>query len=474
VSISSLLTLSLSLLAGGEAPQWGGFRGNNGAGTGSATRLPATLDPEGNLMWRMDVPSGYSSPTIAGKDLYLTGTDDKAKLFTLCLDAYSGEERWRKELAYDGKRPGQNSPAAPSPATDGEHVYALFHHVGLVAYDKTGKELWKKPLGPFNIPHGLSTSPVLHGDLVILQVDQDDGAYLVAYDKLTGAERWKIERPGVAHGYATPAVYEPAGRAPELVVSSSFQIAGYSLDKGEKLWWVDGAGWQSKAVPVFAGGQCFVNAYIPTIGEMQYGSLTGTFEEALAAHDADKDGKLADSEWPDEKLRQLWFLFDKDGDRLVDADDFEFGLRLNRERGALFAIQPEGKGDLTQKGVRWKLEDRRVLSDSTSPVILDGFLYIVTDGGILTAVDLASGKPGKQERVGDSDSYFASPVAGDGKLYLCGLQGQLAVVKAGAEWEVLSVTHLEEGTEVWATPALAGHAVYVRAKNALYCFEDPD
>ena len=195
MSISSILTLSLSLLAGGEAPQWGGFRGNNGAGTASATRLPATLDPEGNLMWRVDVPSGYSSPTIAGKDLYLTGTDDKAKLFTLCLDAYSGEERWRKELAYDGKRPGQNSPAAPSPATDGERVYALFHHVGLVAYDKTGKELWKKPLGPFNIPHGLSTSPVLHGDLVILQVDQDDGAYLVAYDKLTGAERWRIARP---------------------------------------------------------------------------------------------------------------------------------------------------------------------------------------------------------------------------------------------------------------------------------------
>ena len=172
MSGTSVIMAAVSLFSGGDSPQWSGFRGNNGTGVSSAEELPDTLDPELNLIWRSEILPGYSSPCIAGKDLFLTGSTG-TKLVTLCLDAYSGEVRWQKEVDFDGKRPGQNSPAAPTPAADGEHVFVLFHSVGLIAYDESGKELWKKPLGPFNIPHGMASSPVLHGDLVILQVDQD-------------------------------------------------------------------------------------------------------------------------------------------------------------------------------------------------------------------------------------------------------------------------------------------------------------
>lgn len=471
------LLLLVSHSSGGDLPQWGGFRGNNGAGVGPGTSLPETLDPEGNLMWRVDVPPGYSSPVVAGKNLYLTGSAHKAtggtlagKLSTLCLDASTGETRWMQELDFSGPRPGQNSPAAPSPVTDGEVVVVLFHHVGLVAYDSAGKELWKQPIGPFNIPHGMSTSPLLHGDLVVLQVDQDNGAYVVAFDRKSGAQRWRVERPGVTHSYATPAIFQPEKGPAQVVLSGTFQVSAYSLADGAKLWWMDGSAWQSKAVPVFARGRCYMSAFMPSLAEMQYPTFSGTFAETLAEHDGDKDGKIAKSEYGDEQLHQIWFLFDQNKDGFLDESDWKFAIASNDANGGLFAIELGGKGDVTKSHVKWKVDDRRVLSDVTTPVVAGDALFVVREGGMLTSLDLETGKVIKQERVGEPDEFYASPVAGDGKLYLAGRSGVLTVVKAVPEFEALS-THVLDAEEVWATPALAGHAVYVRGKAALYCFE---
>lgn len=456
---------------GGEAPQWGGFRGNNGAGLSSARDLPDALDPETNLIWRSAVPGGYSSPCLAGKDLYLTATAG-TKLWTIAVDAYSGEERWRAEFEFDGRRPGANSPAAPSPVTDGERVYSLFHHLGLVVHDRQGKELWRKPLGPFHIPHGLSTSPVLHGELVLLQIDQDGSAYLVAFDRRSGAERWRIERPGVTHGYATPAIHEPPQGPAELVVSSSFQIAGFSLADGQKLWWVDGSAWQTKAIPVFAGGVCYVNAFMPSPAEMGMPRFAGTYAELLAERDADQSGRIERAEWDDETVQMIWFILDLDDDGTLGEQDWEYALSTGRATGGLFAIELGGKGDLSSR-VKWKSEDRRGLPDLTSPVVVDGTLFLVKEGSIVTALDAGTGKVLKQERVGESDDYFASPVAGDGKVYLAGRSGQLAVISSEPDWQVLSVHRLED-EEVWSTPALGERQVFVRSQNALYCFETPD
>lgn len=471
------LSLLASSLLAGDVPQWSGFRGNNGCGLAPGAGLPSALDPEENLMWRVDVPAGYSSPVISGKNLYLTGVRETAKgrelagkLVTLCLDSFSGEPRWQAELDFSGARPGGNSSAAPSPATDGEIVVVLFHHLGLVAYDASGKELWKQPIGPFNIPHGMATSPLIHGDLVLLQVDQDENAYLVAYDKKSGEERWKVARPGVTHSYATPAVWQPEGGAPQLVVSGSFQVAGYSLEKGEKLWWMDGSAWQSKSVPLFAHGRCYVNSFMPSLSDMQMPSFAGEFEAILAEHDKDHDGKIAKSEYGEAQLHNVWFIFDLDGDDLMDAHEWKYALASNDATGGLYAIPLGQKGGIASA---WKFDDRRGLSDVTTPVIVGDAMYIVSEGGLLTSLDLESGKILKQERVGQPDQYYASPVAGDGKLYLASLSGILTVVKAGAEWEALA-THALEEEEVWATPALAGKAVYVRCKERLYCFEDPE
>ena len=471
MSTASVILILISALSnGGDSPQWSGFRGNNGSGVSSAEELPDALDPELNLIWRTEILPGYSSPAVAGKDLYLTGSSG-TKLVTLCLDAYSGEVRWQKEVDFDGKRPGQNSPAAPTPAADGEHVFVLFHSVGLIAYDKAGKELWRKPLGPFNIPHGMASSPVLHEDLVVLQIDQDVTPYVAAFDKKTGAEKWKIDRPGVAHGYATPAVFAPEKGPAQVITSSSFQIAGYALDDGRKLWWVDGAAWQTKCVPVIEGNLCFVNSFMGSPTEFGVPRLSGTFAELMAERDADGDMKLDKSEWDDENLHMLWFLFDLDDDDVLDEEDWNYAVSTGRATGGLFAIELGGGGDVTKTNVKWLMEDRRGLPDAPSPLVYGGTIFLIKEGGILTALDAFTGAVLKQDRVGSPDDYYASPVAGDGKLYLASRSGQLSVVTAERDWKQLSVHDIEE--EIWSTPALAGRAAYVRSQKALYCFESP-
>lgn len=469
----ALALLSLTAVADERTP-WGGFRGNNGCGVVEAKGLPDTLDPEGNLMWRVEVPAGYSSPTVTGSRLFLTGSDMKGKLFTVCLDSQSGEERWRAEVPFDGSRVGANSPAAPSPVTDGERVHVLFHHVGLITYDLEGKEIWRKEIGPFNIPHGMAGSPVVHGGKVVLQIDQDGDSYLVAYDGKSGKELWRVARPGMNHGYATPAVYAPESGPVQVVASGTMQIAGYALDTGEKLWWVDGSAWQAKSLPIFAGHTCYVNSFMPSMADMNFPSFSGTFEEALAQRDADGSGKIERGEWADEMMQQIWFILDLNGDEALDEEDWNYGLAANRATGGLFAIDLDGRGDLTGSRVSWKLEDKRALSDVTSPIVLDGVLYVISEGSLLASIDAATGEVLKHERIGQSDNYFASPVAGEGKLYLAGLSGLLTVVEAGRDWKVLSSHSLEDDGKVWSTPAIAGHSVYVRATDALYCFENVD
>ena len=468
LAFAILFALSSLAASDDETPEWGGFRGNNGAGLATSEALPDVLAVEETALWRTEVPAGYSSPTVAGSRVFLTAAEG-TQLLTLCLDRYSGEIRWTRELEFDGQRTGMNSPAAPSPVTDGERVYALFHNFGLVAYDLKGEQVWSVPMEPFNIPHGMSTSPVLHAGLLVLQVDQDLGAYLLALDTETGEERWKVERPGVTHSYSTPAIYAPEEGSPQVVVSGSYQIAGYDLETGDKLWWVNGSAWQTKAVPVIAGDVCYVNAYMVPSSEFGMPKFNASWEEVLAERDADGDGKIARSEYEHEMLGQAWFIFDLDGDDLLDERDWEYLVSSGHATGGLFAIRLDGRGDVTETHLMWKFGDRRGLPDIPSPLVLGDTLFMIKEGGLLTAVDLATGEVVKQGRVGQPDQYSASPVGAAGRIITASGSGQLAVLTGSRDWEVVSVSNLDE--EIWATPAIADGQVFVRSQSAIYCFQ---
>ncbi len=466
LGLALLLGVPETGAAGPAGPEWGGFRGNNGTGVSSAS-IPEKLDPEANLRWRTEIPGGYSSPTVAGEHVYVTAADG-TELQTISVSRSSGEIEWVKSVTFHGRRTGANSPAAPSPVTDGERIYSLFHDVGLIVYDAAGEEVWRHAVGKINIPHGLSSSPVLHDDTLVLQVDQDGGAYLIAFDKRTGDVRWRVEREAATHSYATPTIFTPESGPAEVLVSGSLELSSYSIDDGEKLWWTSGSSWQTNSLPVLDGDVCIVSAFMVPSNEFGIPNLFPTFEEALESFDEDGDGMISRDEWRHDALNQAWFVFDLDDDGKFDERDYKYLLGSKSATGGLYAVRAGGSGDVSDSHVVWTYDGRRGLPHVTSPLVVGRTLFLMKEGGLFTAVDVATGEVTKQGRVGQPDQYFASPVAGGERIVTASQSGQLAVITAEPEWDVLSVTELEE--ETWSTPAIAGSEVFVRTQKALYCF----
>ncbi len=244
-----MMLLLVCAVAAASGQEWNRFRGPNGLGVSETTGLPVEFGPATNVIWKTAVPPGHSSPVLTKTHIFLTGFDGEKRL-VLAYDRASGKELWRREVPrlHKGRLDGPNNPASPSPVTDGSRVYAFFQEFGLIAFDSSGKELWRLPLGPFNIYYGFAASPTLVDGLVILPVDQDSGSYLVAVDTKSGKVRYRIDRPGVISGYSTPTVYEPKSGPKQILIPESFQLSAYSAADGRRLWWVRGLACEMKSV----------------------------------------------------------------------------------------------------------------------------------------------------------------------------------------------------------------------------------
>ena len=468
-----LLFLSLPGLAG--ASEWTRFRGPNGTGVVESGPLPAEFGKEKNLVWSAPLAPGYSSPVIGNRCVFVTSYDGPKEGhtgWTHCFDRASGKELWKqKGFTLDKRFLSVNTPVSSTAVTDGENVYVFFEAAGLISYDGQGRERWRRALGRFNNPYGMANSPVLAGGMLILQADQDTEAYLLAVDPATGETKWRRERPEAQHGYSTPAVWREPGGGEQLIVSGSYQVAGYSAASGEKLWWVDGMAWQAKSAPVVEGSRLYVHSWMVELNEIAAKLPKGmAWEEFLKQYDKDGDGKVSKEEAPDPEMPKLWFLFDLDRSGFIEKRDYDVVQARTKAGGGLFAIELGGRGDLTRTAVKWKAE--KSLPNIPSPLLYRNVLYVLKEGGILTAYDPAEGRILKQGRVeGAVDAYFASPVASDGKIITAAKDGKVAVLKAGADWSVQQVNDL--GEEIWATPAIEGGRLFVRTQNALYCFGLP-
>jgi outer membrane protein assembly factor BamB len=449
--------------------QWPQFRGPNASGISEQTNLPVSFGPGQNIFWQTPVPAGNSSPVVAGDKIYLTGFE-KESLLTIAVDKQTGHVLWRREAPRSRKqtieRPA-NGPASASPVSDGQNVYVFFQDFGLLAYGSDGKELWRMPLGPFNNPFGHGASPILSGNTLIMNIDQDSGSYLLALDKNSGRILWRTERPLAQRGYATPVLYRDPDGTIQVLVAGSYRLSGYDVRSGKEIWWIRRLPWQIKPTPVVSGNEVYFVTYS---GESDPGAQekVPAFEEALAKWDRNKDGKLSKDEIPDTGAKDRFDEYlDLDDTGFLEQRDWKQYQERRLGENGLRAYRLGGKGDLTESHLLWK--NARSLPNVPSPLVYRGVLYTLKEGGILTSFDIRTGETIKQARLeGALGDYYASPIAADGKLYVVSEEGKATVIQAGAQWQILKVNDLGEGCK--GTPAVADGRLYIRTYEALYCF----
>jgi outer membrane protein assembly factor BamB len=462
----------LGLATGGSvaASDWPRFRGPNGSGVNETSGLPADLAPAKNVVFKVPLPPGYSSPVLSGDRIFLTAYEGET-LLTLALDRATGKLLWRREAPRSRLEPldRRNGPASPSAVADEKAVTVFFGDYGLLSYDLQGRERWRVPLGPFNNAYGMGSSPILVDDLVVLVCDQGTDSFIAAFDAATGRLRWKTARPDALSGHSTPAVFRPASGPAQILAPGSFRMDAYSAKTGESLWWVNGLPSEMKAGPVLGDDTVYVSGYSSPMNEPgQQVTLPG-YDEVMLARDTNKDGRLTKDE-VDEATATIFPYVDLDRDGSLSRSEWAKNQAGMAAENGLLAFKLGDKGDFTRQGLKWK--HRRSIPQLPTTLLYRGILYMINDGGILTTLDPATGAVLKQGRLRDAvDQYYASPVAADGKVYFASRTGILSVLKAGGEQEVLSVNDF--GEEMVATPAIADRRIYLRTKSALYCFGAP-
>ena len=460
--IFSIFSACLHLSA--ATVSWPQFRGPNSLGVSGKDKPPIRFGAETNLLWKVEVPPGLSSPCIAGDRIFLTAFEN-GKLFALCSHRRDGKELWRRE-APPGK-PQEvhkvSSPAVATPVTDGQGVYVYFVLFGLVAYDLNGNEQWRKAVPIGYVMNGSGTSPAIAGDTIVLICDQDEGeSFLLAVEARTGTTRWQTSRAGSIASYTTPITWRRRAQE-DVVVCGSLRAAGYELRTGKERWTARVL--TSVAVaptPAIGDGQLYVMSHgVPP-------NAMGTFADFAGKRDKDGDGKISQSEAAPGYEGTIFRGMDSDKDGFITEKDWAAMTNLfAKGDSGLFALRAPGSGDITSTHVAWK--QTKGIAGISSPLFYEGRIYVVQDGGRLTCWDAKTGKPlYEQERLGAEGEYYASPIAANGRIYVASSRGTITTIRAGDALEVEARNDL--GESVMATPAIADNKLYVRSANYLWAF----
>lgn len=440
------------------------FRHDGGAAE-DAQKLPDRVD-NSTQKWRVPLASGHSTPCVYGDAIYVT-TFDGEKLRTLSLDRQTGETRWRQTAPTSRieQYHATSSPAAATPACDGQRVYVFFGSYGLLCYDLNGKLVWSRELEEFQDEFGSASSPILLDNKLIISADHDIDSFVMAVDRRTGETIWRIERPGFTRSYATPVVIEIDGHK-QIVVAGALQLVAYDADDGQKLWWVNGLARIVNPTPAEREGLLYVATWSPG-GDTDARIAMDPWPVAVKKFDANGDGKLTQEEVNDPEVLDRFFRIDLDQNKKLDEAEWKKYARVfELAQNTLLAIRPGGSGDVTDRAVLW--EYHKGLPYVPSPLVYRGVLYMVKAGGILTCLDAKTGRVLKQLRLPSNEGYYASPVAGDGKVYIASEPGVVAVLNAGSATSTLSSHDFAERT--MATPVIAEGEIFIRTEKALYCF----
>ncbi|HEV3199805.1 MAG TPA: PQQ-binding-like beta-propeller repeat protein, partial [Bryobacteraceae bacterium] len=412
-----IFAAGLGSLAFAQSAEWPQFRGPNATGVAAPeARPPLEFGPSKHLLWKQPIPLGHSSPAVWGDRIFLTAFDlATKKLELLSVAAKTGDILWRRAAPANEIEETHvvSNPATASPALDGERVYAYFSSYGVMAFDHSGNAQWTLPLPMPKTHHGSGASPVLAGDLLILNHDAMQGGYLLALDRRTGKEAWRQPYPvvrGRVESYSTPVVWRD-----QLVLHRAGIIEAYQTSSGKRLWSL--AANTSGASTVAVAGDLIYAATWNVLGEEDQRSALPDFPTMLKLYDKNGDGAISQAEFPTD-LRytarpglenipnsQNYVPFkglDRNNDGLVEPSEWEtFRTRIAAmaQDHGLLAIRPEGD----TATIVWR--ENGSIPEVPSPLLYQGRLFLVRNGGIVTCLDRATGKVTYRGRAGAPGAY---------------------------------------------------------------------
>lgn len=471
--------------AGPSPARWPQFRGPNGAGVCAECRPPIRFGPGLSQRWKTAVPPGHSSPVVWDDHVFVTALEG-GRLWTIALSARDGRERWRRAapaVKLDTVHP-LSSPAASTPATDGQRVYVYFGSFGLLGYDFGGRELWRIPLPVPPTRHGTVTSPILRAGKVILQRDGNSPASeVLAVDGRTGAIAWRAPRPVLRESYATPMLWGQGG-AEELITVSNGRVVALDPNDGSERWWASGVTFQPVTLAVAGEGLLFVSS--SGVGTPQEPLGLPTWAELLRDHDANGDGRIAPAEVPEDAgihtrtevpvevpgnfmaIRRVVTMFDRDKDGLTTQTEWDgVGAFVTANANNVMALRAGGRGDVTQTHVAWTAQTG--IPELPSPLVYRGRLWFVRNGGMVTSYEPATGRVVlDRKRLDAGGHYAASPVAAGGRIFAASEAGIISVFEASDTLAVVARADL--GERIFATPALVGDTLYVRTEGHVWAF----
>lgn len=405
---------------------WPRFRGPTGMGHTTATDLPLEWSETKNVKWKTAIHGkAWSSPVIYGDQIWLTtATADGKQLSAICVDKNTGKIVLDRKL-FDIADPQYchpfNSYASPTPVVEDGRVYLTWGSPGTACLDtKTFETLWTRTDIECDHFRGSGSSPVVHGDLLLMNFDGADHQFVIALNKNTGKTDWRTERsvdyqdidPKTGKpdrdgdwrkGFSTPLVATFDGQAHMLSLGSKAFYA-YDPATGKELWkTVERKQHSGSATPVVSGDKIF--------------TCTGL------------------------------------------------------SRGQLWAIKPGGSGDVTKSHVVWKVP--RGVPNRSSVILVKRSIYMIDDGGVGSCIDANSGGTVWQGRIGGQ--FSASPLCAPGsegkpgRIYLFDQAGKTTVLEPGSSMKVIATSKLDEG--FMASPAVSGSALFLRTKTHLYRIE---
>lgn len=473
---------------------WPQFRGPGGHGRGAETaKLPSEFGPGKAVLWKTEIPLGHGSPCIWGDRIFVTAFDKTAnKLEVIAVHRNKGNIVWRQTIPtaeIETVHP-TSSPATSTPVTDGERIYVYAGSYGLIAYGWDGKAAWQYPMGVANSPFGSGTSPVLAGDVVVVTRDFPPDPMLVAVRTKDGSLAWKQDLPkstqrGPRTAHSTPVVWNG-----QIILNRPGEVAAYRPKDGARLWWLPTA---SGATASVTAGDGAIYLFAPALGSdtMTIAKLP-PFDQVLQKYDRNQDAKLSAEEAPADDLYlmkragvpdttpgahftvKLFFAsFDGNRDGLIEPHEYDASISMWEMRAktlpptsGIVAVRPAGEGALPPTAVAWT--EARGAPEVTTPLEYRGRVYAINSGGVITCLDSQTGRLIYRGRVNAPGTYFASPVAAGGLVFVASVEGVVTVLEGGEVLKVLANNDL--GEPVYGTPAPVGDTLYVRSARHLWAF----